>query len=220
MIDERNGFYQRINVDKYESVYVVGDLHGCFDSLASELKSVNFNENTDLLISVGDLIDRGERSIDCLGLIKKPWFKAVRGNHEQMAISALLKRGGGFKDWILNGGKWYLALSDEDKERFKELLQLAANLPLVIEVNVNGKKIVIAHADYPGDEYVFGADVDYIPLLWGRERLDSEVAHNIKGADLFLFGHTPVNNVIKRANQEYIDTGVVFGRSLTLRKIK
>ncbi|MEQ5304927.1 hypothetical protein ABN238_12110 [Providencia rettgeri] len=36
-----------------------------------------------------------------------------------------------------------------------------------------------------------------------------------------IFGHTPmIKGAVKRANQEYIDTGAVFGYGLTMRKIK
>jgi serine/threonine protein phosphatase 1 len=33
------------------------------------------------------LVDRGPRSEEAIDWIAQPWFHAVRGNHEQMAIS-------------------------------------------------------------------------------------------------------------------------------------
>ncbi|HIC1870485.1 TPA: hypothetical protein ACWQ5W_004746, partial [Escherichia coli] len=38
----------------------------------------------------------------------------------------------------------------------------------------------------------------------------------IKGADMFIFGHTPAVKPLKFANQMYIDTGAVFCGNLTL----
>lgn len=61
--------YQRINGDSYQNIYVVGDLHGCYDLLMAELEKVEFNKETDLLISVGDLIDRGKQNLECLQLL-------------------------------------------------------------------------------------------------------------------------------------------------------
>ncbi len=81
--------YQNINGADYRRIFVVGDIHGCLDMLNEKLLSVDFDESKDLLISVGDLIDRGEQNVECLDLITYPWFRAVRGNHEQMAIDAL-----------------------------------------------------------------------------------------------------------------------------------
>ncbi|HHW3963629.1 TPA: bacteriophage antitermination protein Q [Raoultella planticola] len=51
--------YQRINGADWRNVWVVGDLHGCYTLLMSELDKVNFDPAQDLLISVGDLVDRG-----------------------------------------------------------------------------------------------------------------------------------------------------------------
>lgn len=38
---------------------IVGDVHGCYDELVELLASLQFNRETDFLISTGDLIDRG-----------------------------------------------------------------------------------------------------------------------------------------------------------------
>ena len=82
--------YQRINGDDWRNVWVVGDLHGCYTNLMSRLDAVGFDPAQDLLISVGDLIDRGSENVECLDLINQPWFRAVRGNHEQMMLDAIL----------------------------------------------------------------------------------------------------------------------------------
>jgi serine/threonine protein phosphatase 1 len=69
--------------------FVVGDLHGCLDELISLLAHVRFDPKLDRLFSVGDLVDRGPRSHAALQLLKKPWFHACRGNHEQLLIEHL-----------------------------------------------------------------------------------------------------------------------------------
>ncbi|EHV10027.1 phosphatase 1 [Escherichia coli DEC4E] len=51
-----------------------------------KLETIGFDTKKDLLISVGDLVDRGTENVECLELITFPWFRAVRGNHEQMMI--------------------------------------------------------------------------------------------------------------------------------------
>lgn len=42
----------------------------------------------------------------------------------------------------------------------------------------------------------------------------------IKGADTFIFGHTPAVKPLKFANQMYIDTGAVFCGNLTLIQVQ
>ncbi|GAB0975518.1 hypothetical protein BT08F35_44240 [Escherichia coli] len=81
--------YHRIDGTKYRNVWVVGDLHGCYTRLMSELHRVDFDPAQDLLISVGDLIDRGTENVECLELLQMPWFRAVMGNHERLMIDAL-----------------------------------------------------------------------------------------------------------------------------------
>ncbi|EPM5567011.1 metallophosphoesterase [Providencia thailandensis] len=220
MTEERNGIYLRINGDQYRHIWVVGDIHGCFDLLNEKLQQIDFDKEKDLLISVGDLIDRGDQNVECLDLINEKWFRAVRGNHEQMAIDVVMHKGN--RDcWMMNGGLWFFMQDYDNEVLSRACLAKAEKLPLIIEVNADGKKTVIAHADYPSDEYEFGKPVDEQYVIWSRERIGDENVREIKGADLFLFGHTPmIKGAVRRANQEYIDTGAVFGYGLTMRQIK
>lgn len=71
--------YQRINGSDWRNIWLMGDLHGCFALLMNRLRQLRFDPRADLLISVGDLIDRGPQSADCLGLLRCRWFRAVRG---------------------------------------------------------------------------------------------------------------------------------------------
>lgn len=70
----------------YNSIYIVGDLHGCYSLLMKELQQINFNFETDLLVCTGDLVDRGPENIQCVSLLDEEWFCAVRGNHEELCI--------------------------------------------------------------------------------------------------------------------------------------
>lgn len=85
--------------------YVIGDLHGCYDLLMDKLKEISFDKSRDRLFSVGDLIDRGPKSLECLGLVYEPWFHAVRGNHEDMAVECM-SAPGLMPHWYENGGTW------------------------------------------------------------------------------------------------------------------
>ena len=125
--------YQRINGADWRNIFVVGDLHGCYTLLMKELEKVSFDPARDLLISVGDLVDRGAENVECLELITMPWFRAVRGNHEQMMVDGLSEYGN-VNHWLVNGGGWFFNL-DYDKEVLaKALAHKAADLPLIIEL--------------------------------------------------------------------------------------
>ena len=88
------------------SDYVVGDIHGHVTQLLSSLEDINFNKESDRLICVGDLIDRGPESIEAIELLDEPWFYAVMGNHEYLMLSGMRHKNS--KDrmvWLKNGGE-------------------------------------------------------------------------------------------------------------------
>lgn len=66
------------------SNYFVGDLHGCFDELQALLQQVNFDTHKDHLYCTGDLIARGDKSLECLRFIKNlgKHGHTVLGNHD------------------------------------------------------------------------------------------------------------------------------------------
>ena len=212
--------YHRILGDDYRHVWVVGDLHGCYQQLLQQLVALRFDERCDLLISVGDLIDRGKDSPACLALLNAPWFISVVGNHEAMAQAVL---GGAIdKDWRYNGGEWYFQLGHIHRQSIDRLIQLTMQLPHIIEVTLKSRCYVIAHADYPRDFYRFGEQFNVEEVLWSRQRIlraQAGISTRIGGADRFIFGHTPLKKVAVFANQIYIDTGVVFGGTLTLLRL-
>lgn len=215
---------EKIKARDDQRVFVVGDIHGELSLLHAQLKKVNFDYQNDLLISVGDLVDRGEDSLGCLELINEPWFQAVRGNHEDMMIQSVKYRNMNYmEDWFRNGGSWYHHLTEDDKTWANTLINQADNeLPFVIELTYNDKKYVICHADWEGDIYDSEMKIDF-PLqsciLWSRDRIKNfmlGVSSRIGGAHLFIFGHTYVAGPTKYENCLYIDTGAVFGKHLTI----
>ena len=214
--------YKKIDGANYKKIFVVGDLHGCFNRLMSHLDDLEFDRDSDLLVSVGDLIDRGPQSIECLDLINEPWFESVRGNHEEMAIEAVSGSSDG-RLWFHNGGDWFLQLDPDQAILARSLIAKAASLPYVIELNTSQKRIVIAHADYPSNEYQFGKDIDQHMTVWSRERfsaISDGIDLSIAGADAFIFGHTPIRHAFSPYNLHYIDTGAVFGNLLTLVQVQ
>ncbi|CQD36504.1 metallophosphoesterase [Yersinia mollaretii] len=213
--------YHKINGSEYRRIFVVGDIHGCYKKLMDALERVQFERAVDLLVSVGDLADRGPQNIECYELINANWFRAVRGNHEQMAIEVLA--GGEADTWMANGGRWFFLLDDSKRSQVEELIKRAGQLPLVLEITTDRGKYVIAHADYPSNEYVYGRPINEHLVVWNRKRLNAAMkgeSEEITGADKFIFGHTPLVKPLLFKNQLYIDTGAVFGNTLTLIQIQ
>lgn len=67
------------------SLYAIGDLQGCLTSLENLLKLINFKQS-DQLIFLGDLVNRGRYSLESLRFIKKINADVVLGNHDLHTI--------------------------------------------------------------------------------------------------------------------------------------
>ena len=215
----------------YAAIYVVGDLHGCYRLLMQELEKIRFNFEQDLLICTGDLVDRGSENLECISLLDQPWFSSVRGNHEEMCIK------GRDDVWIQdmharNGGEWFYLLSTEKQD---ELSEIFSQLPLVIEIQLEDKKIGILHADIDihdwnqfktniakGERKIPGLTSAYTNALWGRGRIrqHSKRYGTVKNIDEISLGHTIVKRHTQIDNCHYIDIGSSYTQKLCIVKIK
>jgi len=209
--------------------FVVGDVHGCFTELRQLLEQVVFDGSRDRLIAVGDLVDRGPESRQVLEWLAKPWFYAVRGNHEQMALDFDLTDTDGCERYLHNGGGWFICLPEDDKTACRTAFQ---QLPLAMEVVCDHGLIGLLHADCPLDDWnglrqqlvseqCWGEEGT--PLLrqitWCRQRAKGARRKPVVGVFMLCVGHTPQPEVRSIDNVWYLDTGAVYGRSLSMLQL-
>jgi len=122
--------------------YVVGDIQGCFDSLISLLDQVNFNPKTDTLYCVGDLVNRGPKSLETLRFLKSLGnsVKPVLGNHDLHLISCYY----GVREFKRNDTANAILNADDAEE----LILWLRELPLAIYIAKSD--VFISHAGlYP-----------------------------------------------------------------------
>ncbi|MDR0279270.1 MAG: metallophosphoesterase [Paucimonas sp.] len=191
----------------------VGDVHGHFSRLREALERVDFDPVRDRLFSVGDLVDRGPESEEVLDWLDQPWFHAVQGNHEALAISHVRGEWLDYGQYRAAGGGWFLDLDGPGQARFAERF---ARLPLALEVDTAQGAVGLLHADCPLLRWR-----DLLPLLgespvpekirevcqWSRLRLKDENERGVDDLRALLVGHTPVHEVRVLGNVWHIDTG-------------
>lgn len=214
-----------LDVDDDVRVFAVGDIHGEYSKLINRLKEIGFDFEHDLLIAVGDLVDRGKEDIECVQLLDKKWFKTVMGNHEDFCIQGKDDSSIAFYHKMTNnGGEWFYKLSEVEQEcvvdKFKQL-------PILLELRYKGKKYGFVHADLPyqdwehvkacveSDDLLDGRSiVDH--CIWSRGIVNSPVPVYIAQVDEVFFGHTPLIDIGRIGNCTFIDTGAVFGGKLSI----
>lgn len=65
------------------NTYAIGDIQGCFDELIQLLELMNFNRQKDHLICVGDVVNRGPKSLKTLEFLASlPNCTVTLGNHD------------------------------------------------------------------------------------------------------------------------------------------
>ena len=205
-------------------LYAVGDIHGCYNLLMSRLKEIGFDFENDLLVAVGDLVDRGTQNIECIELLSKPWFTSVRGNHEDLCIGGLHNES--YKRChVANGGEWFYML---DGQAMYNIAKTFAELPVVLEINHNGKKFGFVHGHIEQNNWdEFKETFNQEPAafrdpselaMWGRERLNDENQQytHVSGVDAVIMGHTVTQRPCKRDNCYWIDTGAVHWGTMTI----
>ncbi|WP_433672282.1 metallophosphoesterase family protein [Nocardia sp. CA-136227] len=88
---------------------IIGDIHGCFDELVELLEKAELAED-DLLVSVGDLVDRGPKPHQVVSFFReRPNSVAIMGNHERKHVRGIfsyaqeitrLQVGDGYADMV------------------------------------------------------------------------------------------------------------------------
>jgi len=208
--------------------FVCGDIHGCFSLLEQKLEEVHFNAETDWVICVGDLIDRGPESIRALEFLAKPWFYSVMGNHESMLLNVLSGNMSMMGVWMHEGGSWFNQVDSPDQ--VSKWVTEISKLPIIIEVTTRHGVVGIVHADIPPSlsweefvQKVKGGDEQAVfYALKGRSRAMRRVCEKVAGAWRIYCGHTFVPKPRQLGNVWCIDTGAYLGSDngkLTLMEI-
>jgi hypothetical protein len=188
---------------------VVGDIHGCYDELIELLDKAALG-SSDRVVSVGDLIVKGEKNREVLDLfIEDVRFKAVLGNHDR----ALRRYWRGEGVSLKESQEKTRAELECDEARYSSYIQ---QLPLMIDLGSH----LIVHAGVRPGVALSGQTVEDLTELrtLGPDRTNREGVPWYELYDdekMVLFGHWPAPAPRRGPRAIGLDTGCVYGYDLT-----
>ncbi|HSI78347.1 MAG TPA: metallophosphoesterase family protein [Lunatimonas sp.] len=196
--------------DKNAKLFIIGDVHGCWHTYQELLN--HWDPESELLIQLGDLVDRGNFSPQCLDLSQDLQREFpdrtvfLRGNHEHMMLR-YLKGNDTTGHWLNNGGTSTLAGFNDFSLEPSDFIGWLESRALVWENN----SVFVSHAGITNVENPYDVD-DRMGVLWNRGPWK-----NI--GKLQVIGHTPQVNgkATFQSNPPVlnIDTGAFRGICLT-----
>ncbi|MEF3168615.1 MAG: serine/threonine protein phosphatase [Deltaproteobacteria bacterium] len=196
-----------------DRIIAVGDIHGCRLELERLLGMIPFDPSRDLLVLLGDYIDRGPEPRGVLEILSglvdlhPGHVRCLMGNHEWMFLRYL--EGKDTNLYLLNGGETTIAdyfiqgKGVSIPDRHKKFLDS-------LEFFLETESYIFVHAGLrPG---VPLADQTLDDLLWIR---DEFISSSYDWGKRVVFAHTPVETPLVQPNKIGIDTGAVYGGRLT-----
>ena len=177
--------------------WVIGDVHGCADSLEQLLERLPAG---DRLIFCGDVINRGPAIASTMeriwGLVEQGRAVWLRGNHEQDLITAL-RRGHWQNERQLAGCDTFRHLGERACRRWLSRLE---SLPLAYW----GEGWVATHAGF--DPHTWLPDLNVRLAFWQ--------AYDDRFGEVIV-GHTPGPDLRRLGSIVLLDTGACYGGDLT-----
>src|SRR6185437_12676778 len=216
---------------------VIGDVHGCLTELLALLEKLGYALARDdsgravgaahpegrRVVFLGDLVDRGPDSPGVLrlvmGMVAAGTALAVPGNHEDKLLRALRGR----KVRVSHGLETTLAQLAADPAEFRAAVESFLD-GLTSHFVLDGGRLVVAHAGLA--ERLQGRASGRVRAfcLYGQTTGETDDyglpvrypwAEEYRGRAMVLYGHTPVPAPEWVNNTLCLDTGCVFGGSLT-----
>ncbi len=220
---------------------IIGDVHGCFDELASLLETLGyqftqpstergaddsfsvFHSQGRRAVFVGDLVDRGPGVVNVLKLVMSMVADGtalcVAGNHE----SKLVRKLKGRNVQVSHGLAESLAQLGMESPEFQEMATRFMD-GLISHYVLDGGNLVVAHAgmkeEYQGrasarvrDFCLYGETTGETDE-WGLP-VRADWAAGYRGKATVVYGHTPVAEPVWLNRTINVDTGCVFGGRLT-----
>jgi len=194
-------------------IFAIGDIHGCLDKLKTLLGRIQLDWDKDMMVFLGDYVDRGPDSQGVIELLldmkKKHADRLVflKGNHEWMFMQFL--KGNEHDFFLQNGGRETLESYSVEKGVIdipQSHLDFLDHLELYFETD----DYIFVHAGLRSNISITEQSPD--DLIWIRSHF---LKSSYDWGKRVIFGHTAFSLPLIEVNKVGIDTGAVYGGRLT-----
>lgn len=205
-------------------IAVIGDVHGCYNTLVKLVDEIEKKYPSLKIYCVGDLVDRGNFSFEVVEFIISKKIIFTPGNHDYMFYYYFTSPNSHLgRSWIYNGYEPTLRSYENRTEKIDEHLKLIISAPLFID----HQDCFISHA---GISSLFQKELTETPLknidkftelvkreitndhgiIWCRDEL-------MNLGKLQIVGHTRQFEIKfdEKSNSVYIDTAAVASNKLS-----
>jgi len=210
---------------------IIGDIHGCYDELIKLLAGLGYADNGETWVHpegrkavfAGDLVDRGPKTPEVLKLVMSMTATGnaycVPGNHDIKLMRWLSGKNVQAKHGLRESIDQLSLETQEFRDQVKKFLD-----GLISHYVFDGGKLVVAHAGLKESMQGRGSGAVREFCLYGETTGEIDEfglpvrlnwAAEYKGRAIVVYGHTPVPEAQWLNNTIDIDTGCVFGGSLT-----
>ncbi|MFH1076335.1 MAG: metallophosphoesterase family protein [Pseudomonadota bacterium] len=202
-------------MNEEKRIFAIGDIHGCMDKLRGLMYKIPIDLSNDILVFLGDYIDRGPQSAEVVDYLidlsyKYPATIFLRGNHEEMLQDYM--SGCDTSAFLANGGGNTLASYLARDPLSEDAIFPASHVHFLKSLSLY----------YATETYVFvhAGLAEGVPLekqqardmLWIRQAF---VRSTYDFGKIVVFGHTAFRKPFIAKNKIGIDTGAVYGNRLT-----
>lgn len=209
-----------MSLSPYRKIFAIGDIHGCYDKLRQLMERLPYDRERDLLIFLGDYINRGRQSqevITYLCELRKSGAQMVTlmGNHEALLLEYQRQADPALVP-LLRKLQLELTLASYNLRDMSRLYHLAG-LP-----EEHRKFLSELKPSYETETHIFV----HAGLYPGQppEKQDPSTMSEVR--DVFLnsdydfgkvvvFGHSTFQTPLVTPTKIGIDTGAVYGNMLT-----
>ena len=202
-----------------KQIFVIGDVHGCYDSLIALLEKAEVrNDPNTLLMFVGDIINKGPKSCEVLDFVRSSKSYCIMGNHERSAVRKLrlIKMKVGYKPKASK--RWLYKLSEDDYHYLLDL-PLTISIPSLNAILVHGGLVPDKPLeDHTQDDLLLMRNivVEGDKLTATKHTSEGQLWGSLwKGPQHVYFGHHAMQGLQQYPFATGLDTGCVYHRSLT-----